>query len=267
VKDIIPGATTRTSQDFKIPHLRNLYQKTSFNNTPGTNSIGGFGYRNDGVFGGLFQFLSQPFFAFANSGNTKTNLRAFLLCFDTGTAPAVGYTRTLFATNVSDPGVTSEWSILESQAAAANIDLVVKGTIDGVPHGLLYAPTPNLYLLDTGNNVMLHAQVVAKIQAGDTVTLIGVPPGSGTRLGIDRNLNGVPDADEPPPTLQSFLANDDFVIQWPFTAVGFALESADFPGGPWSTEDPPVEIVANNNYVTNTPSSDAKFFRLRAAAP
>lgn len=194
---IIPANLLQEPQNFKVPHLRNLYQKLRFDNRPGAASIGGFGFIHDGSIATLFDFLSQPVFqSFATDSVRKRNLSAFLQAFDTGMAPAVGYARTVTASNGSDPSVTADWNLLEQQAAAANIDLIVKGTIDGQPRGLLYQPATNNYKLDrTGAAALTRAQLGAKITAGDVLTPMGVPPGSGVRMGIDRDADGVLDAD------------------------------------------------------------------------
>ena len=126
-KLIFARQALQESQDFKVPQLRSVYQKLSFNNAPGAASIGGFGIIHDGMDPSLFVFLSRPVFgSFATDTTRKNNLSAFVQCFDNGTAPAVGYTRTLVVTNVSTPIVSNDWSLLESHAAGgANIDLIV----------------------------------------------------------------------------------------------------------------------------------------------
>jgi hypothetical protein len=94
--------------------------------------------------------------------------------------------------------------LLQSQAGAGNIELVAKGTLDGHRHGLLYQPASNTYTADkTGLGPFSQSQLKTKIQAGDTLTFMGVSPGSGTRMGIDRDLNGVLDGDGPPFTSYS----------------------------------------------------------------
>ena len=92
--------------------------------------------------------MSVPtlFQLFASDAIVKSNLQAFLLCFDIGTAPAVGYTRTVVATNVNTAGLLNDWSLLEGQAAATNVDLIAKGTINGQSHGLFYQPAVGTYL-------------------------------------------------------------------------------------------------------------------------
>jgi YVTN family beta-propeller protein len=263
---VLPG-----SQGFKVAQLRSIYQKTGLNRTRatpggGTNSIGGFGYQHDGKFEDLFAFLSQSVFgAFANDSVRKSNVQAFVLCFDTGMAPAVGYSRTLTATNVTSASITNDWNLLEAQAAAGtNIDLIVKGTIDGRRRGLLYQPGANNYKLDSTNAPPLtRAQLRAKIQAGDVLTLTGVPPGSGQRMAIDRNLNGVLDADEPLPSLRVAPVGGDTVVSWPFTAVGVLEEATSLTTPNWTNSASEVQVLNGTNYAVATPGTGPKFFRLR----
>jgi hypothetical protein len=109
----------------------------------------------------------------------KADIVAFSLCFDTGTAPAVGYTRTMTAANVGSSSVQSDWTTLQSQAAAGNIDLIGRGTLRGTLHGLLYQPSSNNYISDTG---ALYNQSALKtlILGGDTLSFMGVYPGTGS---------------------------------------------------------------------------------------
>ena len=202
---------------------------------------------------------------FANNGTIKSNIQAFVLCFDTGTAPAVGYTRTVRAANFNAASISNDWSLLETQAAVlTNIDLIVKGTLDGVRHGLLYQPGANNYKLDTTNAMpFTRAQLVAKIQAGDTLNLTGVPPGAGQRMGIDRDLNGVLDADEPLPKLQIAAAGTRAVLNWPLSAAGFNLEETlDVAPGVWKLTTNAIEISGVQNFTTNAIGNRVKFFRL-----
>jgi YVTN family beta-propeller protein len=265
---IIPGNALQEPQDFKVPQLRAIYQKLHFNNTPGSNTIGGFGFTHDGTDPTLQVFLSRPIvFANINSNTVvKNNLAAFVQCFDTGTAPAVGYARTLTSANVTTGSISNDWSLLESQAGLTNIDLIVKGTIKGVRHGLLYQPSSGMYRPDTTNSslgLLSRGQLSTNVVNGDTLTIMGVPPGSGQRMGIDRDLDGVLDADAPPPALHIAQAAGKTVLSWPFSAAGFALESSlSLAPTSWSNVSAVVEIVSGQNYFTNPPSSAAQFYRL-----
>jgi hypothetical protein len=196
-KTFTSGPVMQQPQTMKVPQLRTLYQKRFFNTASGAASLDGFGLTHDGTDPGLFAFISRPVFTnFTNDTVRKTNISAFLLCLDTGTAPAVGFTRTVTATNVADPAVTNDWTVLQSQAVASNIDLIAKGTVDGEQRGLVYDPVSNSYLSDkTGVGPFSQAELQAKIAAGDILSITGVPLGSGVRMGIDRDLDGRLDGD------------------------------------------------------------------------
>jgi DNA-binding beta-propeller fold protein YncE len=270
-KFIVAASALQESQDFKVPHLRNIYQKTALSRAPGASSVGGFGFLHDGTFDSIPAFLSQPVFGtFATNGPIKTNLNAFLQCMDTGIAPAVGYTRTVGAANVADAAVVADWSLLEAQAqAGTNLDLIVKGTLGGKLHGLLYQPGANVYRADTTNlAAFTRAQLVSAIQSGDRLTLMGVPVGAGQRMGIDRDENGILDADEPAPALQIAIAPAAVTLRWPLTPAGFALEgTTDLAFPNWSAQSGPVEMLGGWNVISNTPQSAPQYFRLRSLAP
>jgi len=194
---IIPKSLLEQPQPFKTPQLRNIYQKLLFNNAPGASTIDGYGLLHDGSKAGTLEFLSDPVFgSFSTNTEIQTQLNSYMLCFDTGTAPTVGYTRTITAANVNTTGIEGDWSILEGEAKLLDIDLIVKGTIKGQVHGLLFEPSTSNYVTDTtGLGPFTHAQLVSFILAGDTLSPMGVPYGTGLRMGIDRNQDGVLDGD------------------------------------------------------------------------
>jgi hypothetical protein len=263
---IVDAEALQESQHFKIPHLRNVYQKANFNHSPGAVSISGYGFVHDGIDDTLFNFLSRPVFGtFANNATIKNNLEAFVLCFDTGTAPAVGYTRTVTASNVTSLAVTRDWMLLEWQAVSNHVQVIVKGTIDGRVRGFLYDRLGNAYLPDTTNMaVMTRTQLEAKISAGDTLTVMGVPPGTGQRMGIDRNVDGVLDGDTPPPSLAIARANPNLLISWSTNAPGFVLERADDVSSTnWRIDTSRRGIVGPSFQVTNSVGSNRLYFRLR----
>ena len=166
-------------QPLKNPHLRNVYQKLLFN-SQGPTSIDGFGMLRDGHFSNINDFFNASAFA-AYSATQAKNIIAYVLCFDTGTAPAVGFTQTLTSQNVTVGSVQTAWDTLQSQAAASNIDLIGRGTIKGQVHGMLYQPSTQTYVTDTnGLGPFTQTQLQALIVAGDTVSVMGVYPGTGT---------------------------------------------------------------------------------------
>jgi DNA-binding beta-propeller fold protein YncE len=175
---IRPADDTGAAQPIKVPHLRALYQKQLFNRTSGATTIDGFGMVHDGNANNLAAFFTAP--SFVNyTATEKTDIGAYCLAFDTGTAPAVGYTRTLTAATLT--AAQSDWNTLQSQASAspANIDLIGRGTLSGVVHGLLYQPASTNYVSDTGA-LYTQSQLQALVVAGDTLSIMGVYPGTGS---------------------------------------------------------------------------------------
>jgi YVTN family beta-propeller protein len=174
-REISPPEPPRVPQPLKNVQLRNIYQKQL--RTPNF-TIDGFGLDHDGHGGTLYDFLAGNTF----SGYTPQQINdiyAYVMSFDTGTAPAVGYTRTLTAANVTTAPAQSDWTLLQSQAAIPNIDLVVRGTLNGQVHGLLYQAAAGKYISDTGT-LYTQSQLQTLVQGGDTLSLMGVYPGTGS---------------------------------------------------------------------------------------
>lgn len=270
-KLIIPAAILEQSQDIKVAHLRNMYQKTSHDRSPGAESISGFGFLHDGRFPDLVSLLSLPVFgSFATNDIIKSNLNAYLLCLDTGTAPAVGYTLTLTASNVLTTDVSNDWTLLESQmAVGANIDLIVKARLENRSQGFLYDAGSDTYLRDsTQSTALTRAQLVSAIQAGAVASLMGVPPGSGLRMGIDRDEDGVLDGDTPPPQLNISLSGTSAILDWPFSAVGYELMMSDsLNATSWTNSPEPVTLQDQRNRVIHPLSGAQRFFQLQQPQP
>jgi hypothetical protein len=165
----------KPQQPFKVSELRNIYQKLLYTRH-NAESIDGFGMEHDGNISLPSDLLDEPIFKY--TGRQKTDMTSYLLCFDTGTAPAVGYTITLTAANVNNKQEQSDWATLQSQAVAANADLIARGTIQGHVHGLLYQPGRNRYVSDT-HAIFTQEQLQALIENGDTLSFMGVYPGTG----------------------------------------------------------------------------------------
>jgi YVTN family beta-propeller protein len=203
-------------QIFKIPHLRNLYQKVGMfgaldvageiplNQPPQGPQIRGFGFLHDGSVDTLFRFFNAVVFANNQIGgpnvgftsNTdRLNMEQFMLAFDTNFAPIVGQQITLTSTNSG--AVTTRLNLLVARAAAGECDLIVKGTLSGQPRG---------WLRNAGGQFDSDRESEAPIgdatlrgyaaTAGQEMTYTCVPPGSGQRAGIDRDEDGYFDRDE-----------------------------------------------------------------------
>jgi DNA-binding beta-propeller fold protein YncE len=176
---IMAAFPPKVPQSLKNPHLRNVYQKLLFTPAAGT-TIDGFGMDHDGNVGavdGLVTFFKSNTFT-GYTAQQKIDISAYMLSFDTGTAPAVGFSHTMTKVNVTSANSQADWALLQSQAAIANIDLEVIGTLNGVVGGLLYQPSAGNYISNTGT-LYTQAQLQTLVSAGDTLTIMGVYPGTG----------------------------------------------------------------------------------------
>jgi hypothetical protein len=206
------------AQILKVPHLRNQYQKIGMfgmpllpNLIPGDNGfkgdqVRGFGFIHDGSVDTVFRFNSVIAFAQGPDNPTgipatpegnvlRRKLESFMLAFDTNMAPIVGQQVTL--TQATAAAVSSRIDLLVARAEAGECDLVAKALLNNHEAGFLYdgagrfvtdrrrlppIPEPLLRQLATASHLEL--------------TYTCTPPGSGMRIGIDRDGDGVLDGDE-----------------------------------------------------------------------
>ncbi len=264
VPAISPASGPLQSQNFKAPHLRNVYQKLHFKRSATDISLSGFGLMHDGSDPDFVAFLSRPGFgSLAGDLTRKRNLNAFLQCFDTGTAPAVGFTRSLRAATLA--AGTADWSILEAQAVSLNCDLVVRIFENGGRHGFVYRPATNDYLSDQSSvGAVSRAVLEAKISAGATATILGAPRSTGQRLALDRNGNAIPDDDEPLPPLNLSLTGVAPLLAWPVVGAPAVLESTDSLNPPaWQPVTGPRATAGQNFNVSDAVAGTQRFYRLR----
>jgi hypothetical protein len=134
------------------------------------------------------------------SDQEKRNLEAMSLAFDSNMAPIVGQQITL------RPGAPTadldRVNLMLTRAAAGDCEVISKGVIQGngatteEHRGTVYQPGSNSFLTDRGAtfpaNVILGLHETFNV----SVTYTCVPPGSGTRMGIDRDLDSFLDMDE-----------------------------------------------------------------------
>jgi len=187
-------------QEFKIAHMRNLYTKVGMFGLPGGTFLGdqvrGFGFLHDGSVATVFDFVSSP--VFQNLNNTlRRNLEAFSLSFDTGLAPAVGQQVSVIASTVNDTNVIARIDLLMDRADLGECDLVVKTNIAGEARGLLYVGGDQ-FQRDRHSDALLTASALRALAAtaGQEQTYTCVPPETGTRIGLDRDLDGTWDRRE-----------------------------------------------------------------------
>lgn len=237
-------------QPMKPPFMRSYYKKNHFSTQLNAQNVIGFGLEHDGT---VMPALVP--------GGGFGHITAFFMSFDTGTAPAVGASRTVRAANAASPSLAADVATLESQAAAGNCDLAGKGLIGGAPRGLVFDPAIGRYRADAagvGPWTWAELQNLA-LTSGAVFTLLGVPPGSGVRMGIDRDLDGILDGDETGPGFLAYgagcagsggfmpaLSGDGF----PTGGAAFALRITQGLGGAWAI----LGAGAGNGALPLTPS-------------
>jgi hypothetical protein len=229
------------TQFFKVPHLRNLYQKVgmfgmdatfdpndesgiAFSLPPPYNDnsflgdqVRGVGFLHDGAIDTVFRFHGAS--AFVQTANNPggipvslnpndpnapqvlaTNIKlrrqieAFMLAFDSNLAPIVGQQATLTASSGSDVGARID--LLEARAAAGECDLVVKGVARHRGVAFLYEPATRSFFTNKAHARRRSEAAVRALAENGALTFTAVPPGSGVRIGLDRDLDGVLDGDE-----------------------------------------------------------------------
>jgi len=213
-------------QSFKVPHLRNLYQKVgrfgmptipgplAFPGHDATHPIvRGFAYLHDGSVSTLDDFLRTPIFIL--SDQDRVDLVAFMLAFDTGLAPAVGQQVTVTAASVADATLDARITLLLARADAvpSDCDVVVRGRLGNAWRGWVHEPSmgAGLFQSDISSEPFVPEATLRgqAVTAGQERTYTCVPPGTGRRIGIDRDDDGTLDGDEalagtpldPPPDL------------------------------------------------------------------
>jgi len=197
---------------FKIPHLRNAYQKVGMFGmpdvaviAPGDNGdqgsqIRGFGYSHDGSIDTIVRFLRRLVFNFsidpATAAMQRSAVADFLLAFDTDLAPIVGQQVTLTAANGAAVGARINLMIQRCSLSTPEGDLVVKGNVNGEARGWMLASAA--FAPDRASEApVVDAQLrAAAASAGQELTYTVVPRGAGRRAGVDRDEDGALDRDE-----------------------------------------------------------------------
>ncbi len=197
---IFTSGTLQTLQAMKVARLRTIYKRVGRRaRSPKGQWLAGFGLLHDGSEDSVFQVLSRPVFGrLSKNGRNKRMLERFVMSFDTGTAPAVGFAMSVSKRNALSKAVADYLLLMLDQASRGNIDLIAHGRIQSQRVGLLYDTTTRRFVTSRqGLGPWTIGEILAKTLNRDAiVTFSGVPPGSGTRMALDRDLDGVRDGDE-----------------------------------------------------------------------
>jgi hypothetical protein len=218
------GTTGESSFDFvpqlfKTPHLRNLYQKVGMFGVPATfgfpggsdaftgDQVRGFGFVHDGEVDTVFRFHHGLSFSEAITGVgaggfvlgpdgdiQRRKVEAFVLAFPSNFAPVVGQQITL--ADDSAAAVGARIDLLRQRADAGECDLIAKTERSGDEAGFVYIGGGRFRSDRRSRPPLLDAAVREARHHGAPVTFTCVPPGSGERIGVDRDGDGSWDGDE-----------------------------------------------------------------------
>jgi len=215
------GASTfeNEAMEFKVPHLRNAYQKVGmfgeaptnfFPNADGSfmgDQVRGTGFLHDGSVSTAFNFLGAGVFSI--NDNQQRDLEAFIMEFDSDLAPIVGQQATLTSSSGTDTldridlligRADATYYVSPTLGAVKECDLTVKGVLNGEYRGWLYQGNNTFTSDDNGETPWSKSALLAIADVpGQALTFTCVPPGSGTRMGINRDRDAFLDANDAVP--------------------------------------------------------------------
>jgi DNA-binding beta-propeller fold protein YncE len=207
------------SKGFPFMFLPAPYNDSSFLG----DQVRGFGFLHDGSVDTVFRFHASTVFTQRDATNPFPNLggfpvaspaddpataqqkvlaniqlrrqvEAFMLAFDSNLAPIVGQQVTLTAWSGAD--AQARIDLLEARAAANDCDLVVHTQVDDRPAGFVYDAASARFVPDRARRRPVADIDLRDLAREAELTFTAVPAGSGRRIGIDRDLDGVLDGDE-----------------------------------------------------------------------
>jgi hypothetical protein len=185
----------------KIAQFRNLADRLGMDATR-TNARAGFGFGHDGSVDSLTRFLVGLQVV---DDQEAADLIALLLsvagsdltspgAVEDSTPPAgVGRQLTLSSPNRL-PHFDSMLALARS--ATSRVDVVVKGLLDGQSRGWWFDRTLDRFQGDRASETISADDLLALARPGQELTLTIVARGTGRRLGIDQDFDGVLDQDE-----------------------------------------------------------------------
>ncbi len=200
-----------TNITFKVPQLRNLYEKVGFELSQTTN-LSGFGFDHNGAVDSLARFITAPVFTPA-SDQEVADVIAFLLSFSGSGLPvgnnsdmlqpvgpvskdthaAVGKQVTL--TGPPTPAQSALLSTFMTLADNGKVGLIVKGKEVGVHRGFVYLGS-GVFQTDRLADTLTASQLQNKAGVGNELTYTVVPKGTEVRMGVDQDADGLYDRDE-----------------------------------------------------------------------
>jgi hypothetical protein len=186
---------------FKVPSHRNTYERVGmFGRAPSNTllrdpdhmgpQIRGYGFTHDGGADTVLRFVSYPAFRWQNGDRDRRAVEQYLFAFESNMKPVVGQQVTL-APN-SDAAAGERAALLIQRALAGDADLVANGVMDSRPRGFLLMPDGS-FQGDRQSDPPVTVTELLDMSANGIqyLTLTAVPPGSGIRIALDRDGDGV----------------------------------------------------------------------------
>jgi len=190
------------AEDFKIPHLRNMYQKVGMFTRNLTASpaagpqIRGFGFDKSGVSGTITEFLHADVFDLTDA--QRSDLEQLVLAMPSNLLPIVGQQLTVTPANATQADVSARLALLVARAKVTTprpeCELVAKAVIADEARGWVMNGNQGFIPDRASEPALTLAALLSQAANVDApVTFTCVPPGNGSRIGIDRNVDGVLD--------------------------------------------------------------------------
>jgi DNA-binding beta-propeller fold protein YncE len=245
----------------KSAQFRNLADRIGMDKSRLQSRVG-FGFGHDGSVDSLAQFLGGLRVV---RDQEIADLIALLLSVSgadietEGAAPdstppsAVG--RQLTLSSPARPSLFDAMLAL-AQSPTSRVELVVHGMKDGLARGWCHAGTTNLFQSDRRLEAATPDELLSLAAPGNELTFTVVARGTGVRLGLDRDLDGVFDRDELDAGTNPAdrLWRPRILVESTEVAVGtsFQLEAqlppALAPGGSfaWSEDGVPIANATNS---------------------
>jgi hypothetical protein len=176
-----------------------------FPNASGTfmgDQVRATGFLHDGSISTVAGFLNAAVFSSLNFAE-DINLEAFIMAFDTDLAPIVGQQVTLNENSGQDALDRVDLLIERANSvfpgtSERECDLIAKGIVAGdVPFGWVW--NGSSFTSDRSSIWPKNSVVNAGLTPGQSVTFTCVPPGSGTRMGVNRDRDVFFDGTDPEP--------------------------------------------------------------------
>jgi hypothetical protein len=191
---------------FKIPSHRNTYERVGmFGRAPSKTlrengehmgpQIRGYGYTHDGGADTIIRFASYPAFRYKEPELQRRQIEQYLFAFESNLKPVVGQQITVSEINLSK--TTDRVDLLSERALAGDADLVVHGVIDAEQRSYLMDQTGAFHGNRRAESQLSKEQLLQLADLpGHFLTFTAVPVGTGVRMALDRDEDGVWDGDD-----------------------------------------------------------------------